>query len=187
MSNWKPEDEVTTTFGSIKKAQMDAYNDGWEDAIKYVIDISKQMQYTNPYIKPTPRRTGAKNSMTKYWDINVWFVDFGQDAFGINQWDDVITLNPAIYVLDGESVTKVYTGIRYECTPEETAKIREYRNEMEYGTDWWDFRDELYALEISKGINDFLNDLPDPYSIDIEHQDSLSHIDSISKLHDLVG
>lgn len=125
--------------------------------------------------------------MTKYWDINVWFRDFGLDEDGYNQFSDTITLNPAIYVLDGESVTKVYTGILYECNAEETAQIRAYRNEMEYGTDWWDFRDELFALEISKGINDFLNDLPDPYSIDIETQDSLYHIDSISKLHDLVG
>lgn len=53
MNNWKPEDEVTTTFRSIKKAQMDAYTDGWDDAIQYVIDISKQMRYNNPYITPT--------------------------------------------------------------------------------------------------------------------------------------
>lgn len=125
--------------------------------------------------------------MTKYWDINVWFVDFGLDDFGQASWADTITLNPAIYILDGESVTRVYTGIKYECNAEETAKIRDYRNEMEYGTDWWDFRDELYELEISKGVNDFLNDLPDPYSIDIETQDSLYHIDSIDKLHNLVG
>ena len=131
--------------------------------------------------------------MTKYWDINVWFRDFGLDEDGLNQWSDTITLNPAIYVLESDTgsvydaVYKVYTGILYECNAEETAQIRAYRNEMEYGTDWWDFRDELYELEISKGINDFLNDLPDPYSIDIETQDSLYHIDSIDKLHDLVG
>jgi hypothetical protein len=58
---------------------------------------------------------------------------------------------------------------------------------MEYGSDWWDFRDELRNLDISQGINDFLDDLPDPYSIDIESQDALYQIDSISKLHNLVG
>ncbi|NBW16745.1 MAG: hypothetical protein EBR82_53085 [Caulobacteraceae bacterium] len=52
MSNWKDSDEFTTTFRSMKKAQMEAYNDGWEDAINYVIDISKYMRYTNPYIGP---------------------------------------------------------------------------------------------------------------------------------------
>jgi len=125
--------------------------------------------------------------MTKYWDINVWFRDLGHDEHGVNQWSDTITLNPAIYVLDADNVVKVYTGILYECNAEETAKIRDYRNEMEYGTDWWDFRDELHALEISKGIQEFLDDLPDPYSIDIESQDSLYSVKTISDLHDLVG
>jgi hypothetical protein len=125
--------------------------------------------------------------MTKYWDINVWFRDLGHDEHGVNQWSDTITLNPAIYVLDEENVVKVYTGILYECGVVETAMIREYRKELEYGMDWWDFRDELYALEISKDINDWLNDLPDPYSIDIESQDSLHNVKTISDLHNLVG
>ena len=125
--------------------------------------------------------------MTKYWDINVWFVDLGHDEHGVNQWEDVITLNPSLYILDGEAVTHVYTGILYKCNINETAKIREHRLEMEYGTDWWDFRDELRDLDISQGINDFLDDLPDPYSINIEGQDSLYEIDSIDKLHNLVG
>jgi hypothetical protein len=125
--------------------------------------------------------------MTKYWDINVWFRDLGLDEHGVNKHADTITLNPAIYVLDADNVVKVYTGILYECNAEETAKIREYRNEMEYGTDWWDFRDELHALEISKGIQEFLDDLPDPYSIDIESQDSLYTVKTISDLHNLVG
>jgi hypothetical protein len=131
--------------------------------------------------------------MTKYWDINVWFRDFGDDEHGVNQMSDTITLNPAIYILEKDTgsaydaVYKVYTGILYECNADETSRIREHRKEMEYGDDWWDFRDELYALEISKGINDFLNDLPDPYSISIDGQDSLYEIDSIDKLHNLVG
>jgi hypothetical protein len=125
--------------------------------------------------------------MTKYWDINVWFRDLGHDENDVNQWLETITLNPAIYVLDADNVVKVYTGILYECNEHETARIRDYRNEMEYGTDWWDFRDELRDLDISQGINDFLDDLPDPYSINIEGQDSLHEIDSIDKLHNLVG
>ena len=125
--------------------------------------------------------------MTKYWDINVWFVDLGSDDNGINEWEDTITLNPAIYVLDDDAVNHIYTSILYKCNINETASIREHRKEIEYGYDWWDFRDELYALEISKDINDWLNDLPDPYSINIDGQDSLYEIDSIDKLHNLVG
>ena len=52
MSNWKDSDEFTTTFRSMKKAQMEAYNDGWEDAINYVLDISRQMRYTDVFKTP---------------------------------------------------------------------------------------------------------------------------------------
>jgi hypothetical protein len=131
--------------------------------------------------------------MTKYWDINVWFKDFGHDEHGVNQWSDTITLNPAIYVLESDTgsaydaVYKAYTGILYECNAEETALIREVRSEQEYGDDWWDFMDHLYELNISSGINNFLNDLPDPYSINIESQDALYNVKTISDLHNLVG
>jgi protoheme ferro-lyase len=53
MSDWKPEDEVVTNFKTIKQAQDEAYQEGWGDAIEYVLDISKQMRYNNPYITPT--------------------------------------------------------------------------------------------------------------------------------------
>jgi hypothetical protein len=124
------------------------------------------------------------------WDLNLWFKETVVDDEVVV--DDVITINPAIYVTDDNDtiyggVRKVYTGILYKCTPEETAKIRAFRSEPEYGSDWWDFRDDLYQLEISKGIQEFLNDLPDPYSIDIDDVDDLYYIDSISKLHNLVG
>ena len=127
--------------------------------------------------------------MIKLWDLNIWFKeDVVNDEVVI---DDVITINPALYIADDDTaygaVRKVYTGILYRCTPNETAKIRAFRSEEEYGTDWFDFWDELYGLEISKGIQEFLSDLPDPYSIDIEDVDDLYHIDSISKLHNLVG
>lgn len=53
MSDWKDEDEVTTTFRSIKQAQAEAYQEGWEDAINYVLDISRQMRYTDVFKTPT--------------------------------------------------------------------------------------------------------------------------------------
>jgi hypothetical protein len=131
--------------------------------------------------------------MTKYWDINVFFRDLGHDEHGVNQWSDTITLNPAIYVLESDTgsaydaVYKAYTGILYECNITETVAIRELRSEMDYGMDWWDFIDHLYELNISSSINNWLDDLPDPYSIDIESQDSLYTVKTISDLHNLVG
>ena len=44
---WKDEDEVVTTFRTIKQAQQESYQEGWEDAIKHVLDISKQMRYND--------------------------------------------------------------------------------------------------------------------------------------------
>lgn len=128
--------------------------------------------------------------MLKDWDLNLWFKENVVDGNVV--MDDVITINPAIYINEKPddfygAVSKVYTGILYRCTPEETAKIRAFRSELEYGDDWFDFRDDLYALEISQGIQDFLNALPDPYSINIEEYGDIYHIDSIDKLHSLVG
>lgn len=49
-------DEITN-YLDRKLAEDPTYNagyeQGWQDAIQYVIDISKQMRYNNPYIKPT--------------------------------------------------------------------------------------------------------------------------------------
>lgn len=128
--------------------------------------------------------------MLKDWDLNLWFKENVVDGNVV--MDDVITINPAIYINESPddfygAVSKVYTGILYRCTPEETAKIRAFRSEQEYGDDWWDFRQDLFALEISQGIQQLLEDLPDPYSINTDDYGDLYHIDSIDKLHSLVG
>jgi len=125
--------------------------------------------------------------MIKLWDLNIWFKeDVVNDEVVI---DDVITINPALYIADDDTaygaVRKVYTGILYRCTPNETAKIRAFRSEEEYGTDWFDFADELYELEISKGIQEFIDSLGDPTTVPIHDVDDLYHIDSIDKLSGL--
>lgn len=126
---------------------------------------------------------------TKLWDLNVWFRDLGRDEDGLDQFDDFISINPAVYIKDGDdiygNIYKVYTGIIYTCTPEETAVIREHRKEMEYGYDWFDFADEFQALNISKSINDFIDALGDPATVPVDEHDDLYHIDSIDKLSGL--
>jgi hypothetical protein len=123
------------------------------------------------------------------WDLNVWFEDLGQDDNGNNQWSEIISINPAIYHRDNDTIyspiRKVHTGIIYKCSPNETTKIRAFRRESEYGTDWWDFADEFSELEISKSINDFIASLGDASTIDISKVDDLYHIDSIDKLSGL--
>ena len=103
---------------------------------------------------------------------------------------DTITINPAIYIASDDDsvygeVRKVYTGILYKTTSDETAKIRAFRSEQEYGSDWFDFADELYALDISKGIQGFIDSLGDPATIPIHDVDDLYHVDTIDKLSGL--
>jgi Na+-transporting NADH:ubiquinone oxidoreductase subunit NqrE len=50
-------EDKLTSYTDRKLAEDHVYNagyqEGWQDAINYVIDISKQMRYNNLYIKPT--------------------------------------------------------------------------------------------------------------------------------------
>lgn len=50
---WQDEDEVTTTFKSIKQSQQESYDQGWQEAIDHVIDIINEMQYTYDWHNPT--------------------------------------------------------------------------------------------------------------------------------------
>lgn len=123
------------------------------------------------------------------WDLNVWFKEDWTPENGTT-YSDVLTINPAVYARDGDgsiydTVYKVYTGILYTCTPEETAKIRAIRTEIDYGTDWFDFADEFQALNISKSINDFIDALGDPTTVPVDDTDDLYDIDNIDKLSGL--
>jgi len=122
------------------------------------------------------------------WDLNVWYKEDVVDNQVVVE--DTITINPAIYIASDDDsvygeVRKVYTGILYKTTSEETAKIRAFRSEQEYGSDWFDFADELYELDISKGIQGFIDSLGDPTSIPIHDVDDLYHVDTIDKLSGL--
>lgn len=126
----------------------------------------------------------------KLWDLNVWFKEDWNEETNEVFLDDVISINPVVYIKTGngdiyDEVRKVYTGIIYTCTREETDKIREHRTLEEYGYDWFDFADELQALNISKSINDFIDALGDPTTVPIDDFDDRYDIDSIDKLSGL--
>jgi hypothetical protein len=127
---------------------------------------------------------------TVLWDLNVWFKEDYNVETRVTTWDDVLSINPAIYIREGEGtimdeVRKVYTGIVYKCTPEETKAIVKHRSISEYGSDWFDFADELKALNTSKSVNDFIDSLGDPETIDASDNDDFYHIDTIEKLSGL--
>ncbi len=123
-----------------------------------------------------------------YWDINVCFRDIGLDDDGQASTATQITLNPALYVLESDrGEYKIYTGIMYECNNDETLMIRELRSELEYGNDFWEFIDHLYELNISSSINRWLDDLPDPESINLEGIDGYFDVKTSSDLPRLMG
>ena len=125
---------------------------------------------------------------SRYWDINVCFRDIGLDDDGQESTATLITLNPALYVLESDrGEYKIYTGIMFECNNDEALMIRELRSEMEYGNDFWEFIDHLYELNISSGINRWLDDLPDPDIINIEGIDTYFDVKTSSDLPKLVG
>jgi len=43
MTEWQNEDEVITTFGTIKQSQQESYTQGWEEAIAYAVEVAKSM------------------------------------------------------------------------------------------------------------------------------------------------
>jgi len=43
MTEWKPEDEVTTNYRTIVQSQQESYRQGWEDAVAMVINVSRSM------------------------------------------------------------------------------------------------------------------------------------------------
>jgi hypothetical protein len=125
---------------------------------------------------------------SRYWDINVSCRDFGSEDDGQASTAAPMTLNPALYVLESDrGEYKIYTGIMYECSNAEALVIRELRSEMEYGNDFWEFIDHLYELNISSSINNWLDDLPYPESINLEGIDGYFDVKASSDLPKLMG
>ena len=126
--------------------------------------------------------------MTRYWDVNVCFRDSGLDDEVHAATATPVTLNPALYLLESDrGEYKIYTGITYECNNDETSKIRELRSELEYGNDFWEFIDHLYELNISSSINQWLDDLPDPDTINVEGIDTYFDVKTSRDLPKLMG
>jgi hypothetical protein len=43
MTEWQPEDEITTNYRSIVQSQQEAHDQGWRNAIAMVLDVCGQM------------------------------------------------------------------------------------------------------------------------------------------------
>lgn len=95
------------------------------------------------------------------WDLNLFYEDLGPDENGINQWDDVITINPSVYEINehGETMHH-YTDIIFKTTFAEARYISSVRPIEQYGEDWFEFCDEFMEVAPPR-IKSLLGTLPD--------------------------
>lgn len=99
--------------------------------------------------------------MNKSWDLNIFFEDLGHDENGINQWSDVITINPVIYTARNEygGSENLYTNIIWKTTFAEARWIRSQRPSNEYGDDWSETLEQFLEIAPPR-IKSLLGTLP---------------------------
>ena len=73
--------------------------------------------------------------MNKDWDLNIFFKEDWDEDNGTT-WDDVLTINPVLYMYDSNSSNNHYTDILWTATFAETRYLRSQYPEAEYGSDW---------------------------------------------------
>jgi hypothetical protein len=73
----------------------------------------------------------------KEWDLNIFFREDWDEENGTT-WDNVITINPVVWTMDGETTSNWYTDILFTTTFAEARYLRSQYPEDEYGMDWTD-------------------------------------------------
>mgnify|MGYP006274604079 CR=1 FL=1 len=103
--------------------------------------------------------------MQKEWDLNIFFEDLGLDEDGENQWDNVITINPAIWTKydDGRTDTH-WTDIIWKTTFAEARYLRSEYPESEYGDDWTDTLDNFLKIAPPR-LQALARTLPSPHDV----------------------
>jgi hypothetical protein len=76
--------------------------------------------------------------MQKDWDLNIYFREDYNVETEETTWDNVITINPVVYMWDDERSDNWYTDIFFTTTFAEARYLRSQYPEDTYGTDWTD-------------------------------------------------
>jgi hypothetical protein len=103
----------------------------------------------------------------KVWDLNIFYKEiFKGDQNGF-EYEDVLTINPVVYVVeDNDDRRMIYSDIMFKCTVLETMLIDEHRPRDTYGDDWTEGLEFfLEEVPVKHRLQEFLSNLPDPYSI----------------------
>lgn len=104
--------------------------------------------------------------MNKDWDLNLFFrEDYNVDT-DETTWDDVITINPVLYMWDAERSDNHYTSMLFTTTFAEARYLRSQYPENEYGMDWTDSLRGFLEVAPPR-LQALLSTLPDPETVDI--------------------
>lgn len=76
--------------------------------------------------------------MNKDWDLNIFFKEIWDDNLEEYVLEDVLTINPVVYMYDSTKTDNHYTEIIWKTTFAEARYLRSQYPVEEYGYDWTD-------------------------------------------------
>ena len=100
--------------------------------------------------------------MLAEYDLNIFFKDLGRDEDGVNQWEEVYTIQPSIYYETDSRNDRIYLDA-FTTTPEETSVMHDFLSDPD-AEDSWLSVDTFYILggdNIPPRIRSLLWSLPD--------------------------
>jgi hypothetical protein len=103
--------------------------------------------------------------MQKEWDLNIYFREDYNTETDETTWDDVITINPVVYMWDDERSDNWYTHIFFTTTFAEARYLRSQYPEDTYGTDWTDSLQGFLEIAPPR-LKSLLGTLPNAYDTD---------------------
>jgi hypothetical protein len=84
--------------------------------------------------------------MNKDWDLNIFFKEVWNEEAEEYEPDDVLTINPVLYMYDSERSDNHYTEIIWTTTFAEARYLRSMYPVEEYGYDWTDTLDHFLEI-----------------------------------------
>jgi hypothetical protein len=100
-------------------------------------------------------------NVERFWDLNIFLEDLGHDENGVNQWADVLTINPVIYNVDYDTNRSWndWTDTVHKATFAETRYILAQRPDAEWGSDWTESLENFLEIAPPR-IAKLLEELP---------------------------
>lgn len=106
---------------------------------------------------------GNPDIETAEYDLNIFYEDLGHDEDGVNQWADVYTIQPSIYINDVYNrSSRIYLDA-FKLTLEETRALEPDFPEDEWGSDFFIAMEAFYELAkvVPTRVHELLSNLPD--------------------------